>query len=517
MFRPLAFLSRLAAGALTLSAFSAAGLAAPQVGQNHQPAATHLDQGALNVLVQGGQAFGAFTQAFDGGSDQFSLNFNSLDGVGASVGNGQRFTRIPRMDLAGPGEWAQHFPQRVTGPNGQSCESCHGVPFADGAGGANSNVIRDPLRSGNPAQMIQRNTVHTFAPGALQRLAEEMTAQLHSQRDAAINQACQSQVAVAVALNAKGVTFGSITVNPQAGQPCQYTLDNSLLRGIDADLVVKPFQWKGSTATLREFSRNAFNNEMGLQAVELVGFGVDGDFDSVTDELTAGDVTAMAIYLAAQPRPVTKLELDSFGLLETPLSPAEKISIETGRRLMVQTGCTSCHVPLLRIDTPVYSEPSQSMDYRDVLTPSGLNPIALGIDPATAITFDLTADQPDNQIFDPVSGQLIVHLGALERTPAGRGLVRLYGDLKRHDMGPGLAESIDEIGTGASTFMTENLWGVGSTAPYLHDGRATTLTEAIVAHGGEGQVSRDAFIALSPARQADMIAFLDSLVLFVNE
>jgi CxxC motif-containing protein (DUF1111 family) len=84
-------------------------------------------------------------------------------------------------------------------------------------------------------------------------------------------------------------------------------------------------------------------------------------------------------------------------------------------------------------------------------------------------------------------------------------------------MGPGLAEAIDEVGTGASVFLTENLWGVGSTAPYLHDGRATTLTEAILEHGGEAASSRAAFLALSSDAQKDLIAFLNNLVLFKLE
>src|SRR5262249_58023717 len=93
------------------------------------------------------------------------------------------------------------------------------------------------------------------------------------------------------------------------------------------------------------------------------------------------------------------------------------------------------------------------------------------------------------------------------------GLGALYGDLKRHDMGPELAEVIDEVGTGASVFMTENLWGVGATAPYMHDGRATTLTEAILEHGGEGSASRAAFRALTTQEQLDMLLFLDNLTL----
>ena len=75
--------------------------------------------------------------------------------------------------------------------------------------------------------------------------------------------------------------------------------------------------------------------------------------------------------------------------------------------------------------------------------------------------------------------------------------MELFGDLKRHFMGPRLAEPVNEIAGDdvtpiptnprnrhtPETFLTENLWGVGSTAPYLHDGRATTLAEAIIEHG----------------------------------
>ena len=92
-------------------------------------------------------------------------------------------------------------------------------------------------------------------------------------------------------------------------------------------------------------------------------------------------------------------------------------------------------------------------------------------------------------------------------------------------MGSGLAEPIDEVGTGPAMFLTENLWGVGSTAPYLHDGRATTLTEAILEHGGEAQNSANFFRAAldanrtnpSDTRAADLIAALENLVLFFEE
>lgn len=62
--------------------------------------------------------------------------------------------------------------------------------------------------------------------------------------------------------------------------------------------------------------------------------------------------------------------------------------------------------------------------------------------------------------------------------------------------------------------MTRSLAGVGSTGPWLHDGRATTLQEAIEAHVGDATASRDRFVALPEAAQAQIIAFLNNLVLF---
>jgi CxxC motif-containing protein (DUF1111 family) len=77
-----------------------------------------------------------------------------------------------------------------------------------------------------------------------------------------------------------------------------------------------------------------------------------------------------------------------------------------------------------------------------------------------------------------------------------------------------LADPIDEIGTGASVWLTQELWRVGSTAPYLHDGRAPTLDEAIRAHGGEAAASANAYADLSEAAHAQLVTFLKNLVLF---
>jgi Tol biopolymer transport system component len=95
--------------------------------------------------------------------------------------------------------------------------------------------------------------------------------------------------------------------------------------------------------------------------------------------------------------------------------------------------------------------------------------------------------------------------------PLGVKRVELYSDLLLHDMGPGLADGIEQEDATGSEFRTAPLWGVGWSAPYLHDGRAATLEAAILAHGGEAQTARDSFAALSATDRAAVVTFLRSL------
>lgn len=461
-----------------------------------------------------------FLEAFECGDELFETAFNAVDGGGANVGDGGRFTRVPRTDLDGPGEWASHMPARATGPNAESCVSCHqGAAFGgggDGSGPVAANAIRDPSASADPGQFIQRNTPHLFGGGALQRLAEEMTLALRVQFDAGVAAARASGGTVEVPLSAKGVEFGSIVVDGKG------SVDATGVQGVDTDLQVRPLQWKGSEPTVRSFVRGAGHNELGMQAVELVGDGVDGDGDGVMDELTIPDVTAMAAYLAGQPRPVTELELNRLRLLLArnhesariaelglpQLSRSDIAAITRGEELFEEIGCAECHRPALVIDEPTFSEPSTVAGFFDAPFPAGQPKLA------ETIRFDLTRDLPDNQF---AVGRQRLDLGNFERTRSGGAIVRLYGDLKRHDMGPELAENVDETGAGESVWLTKELWGVGSSAQYLHDGRATTLAEAILEHGGEGDASRAAFAALSDDDEARVVRFLENLALFFPE
>jgi CxxC motif-containing protein (DUF1111 family) len=96
-------------------------------------------------------------------------------------------------------------------------------------------------------------------------------------------------------------------------------------------------------------------------------------------------------------------------------------------------------------------------------------------------------------------------------------LIWPYTDLLLHDMGEGLADHRPEGVAGGRDWRTSPLWGIGHTATvnpdatYLHDGRARTLLEAILWHGGEAQAARDRVVGMSPEDRADLIRFLESL------
>jgi CxxC motif-containing protein (DUF1111 family) len=93
-----------------------------------------------------------------------------------------------------------------------------------------------------------------------------------------------------------------------------------------------------------------------------------------------------------------------------------------------------------------------------------------------------------------------------------------YSDLLLHDMGSGLADNMGEgVATGAE-WRTTPLWNIGLTAGvnetgegYLHDGRARTLAEAILWHGGEAEAAKEYFRNMSASDRAALIAFLQSL------
>jgi CxxC motif-containing protein (DUF1111 family) len=85
-----------------------------------------------------------------------------------------------------------------------------------------------------------------------------------------------------------------------------------------------------------------------------------------------------------------------------------------------------------------------------------------------------------------------------------------YSDFLLHDMGS-LGDGIAQADAGQTEMRTAPLWGVRVMTTFLHDGSANTLTQAILAHAGQGKAARDHFAALKASDQANLIAFLNSL------
>ena len=92
-----------------------------------------------------------------------------------------------------------------------------------------------------------------------------------------------------------------------------------------------------------------------------------------------------------------------------------------------------------------------------------------------------------------------------------------FTDLLLHDMGPDLADGRPDGEATGSEWRTPPLWGIGLTETvsgdtfFLHDGRARTLEEAILWHGGEAGTSTDRFKEMSASQRSELIAFLESL------
>ncbi len=120
-----------------------------------------------------------------------------------------------------------------------------------------------------------------------------------------------------------------------------------------------------------------------------------------------------------------------------------------------------------------------------------------------------------------VEGRKLFHsAGCANCHTADLGPIRdIYSDLLLHDMGEPLSDpgtyygdDMDSLGAPKrGEWRTPPLWGVRDSGPYLHDGRARSLAQAVALHGGQGAVSAHRFRTLGPGQQAQLLAFLNSL------
>ena len=367
-----------------------------------------------------------------------------------------------------------------------SCASCHGRPR--GSGGSGGDVVTRP---------DSRDSPHLFGLGLKEILADEITTDLRTIRDYAIVQARQKRHPITLKLISKGIHYGTITANANG------TLDTSGVLGVDPDLRIRPFFAEGSTMSIREFIVGALHNEMGLEAsndpdltaahaggrvVTPSGMVLDGSKDKIEAPPTADAHNGNEI----DPALVDHLEFYLLNYFK-PAVYKQTLATDHGRRIFNRIGCDSCHISDLTIN-----HDRRVADLETVYDPARgiFNNLFATAAPLIKVMYDGSGNPP-------------------LKVPAGNPFMvkNIYTDFKRHDLGPNFYER-NWDGTTQKTFLTRPLWGVGSTGPYGHDGRSITLNEVILRHGGEAQMSHDAFAALTENQSDDLMQFLNSLVLF---
>lgn len=418
------------------------------------------------------------------GMRMFTNPFIKADGFGDGDDNPPSPTpgtdhQGERGTLQGNGTW-----QRINGLDAQTCLECHSiisrrkVPMTfgiGGVGGNNNNVLGAgggtfvDLTTTDKKHNINGRIINPpfiFGAGGVELVANEMTKELNDQLKA-------TPAGGTTALSAKGISFGSVTRNPDGSVKTDVSGKAVGVEGVfdprplvngapNTDfLVVAPFGRKGDNISTRAFDINALSFHFGMDTSPG-----DPDGDGVFNEVTDGELSVLSIFVASA---------------QTPFQTKVNKEAKRGLQVMKDVGCTACHVPSMETNTKTLS-----FRFPDL----GNEPF----NPATTYySIDLTKS--------PMS---------FEKNKKGGITVPLFADLKRHYMGPSLAEFNDD-----AMFTTMRLWGVADTAPYLHDGRALTIREAIEMHGAdassEANPAVSAFLARSAADQDAVLAFLDTL------
>lgn len=408
---------------------------------------TRIEQTAIDA-----QTF-APSEIFQIGAQLFNLTFTPDIGYGAKD--------LPRVGRFHKGKRG--------GPDAVKCAACHWRGGPGGAGDAADNAYIDG-DGDTQSSTLARNPRSLVGAGIVELLGREITEELQKSRAALLSKAKASGKPIRENLVVKGVSFGEFETRPDG------STDATGLLGVDADLVVKPFGWKGRFASIRDIVEEELLIHHGMQSTHVVAKGLserigsfggtDPDGDGVTDEVTEGQVTALTLFVAMQEVPVLNLPID-----------VDHMALLTkGDQLFTSLGCEGCHVRSMPLESTKYVLTNRSGG------------------PPTEI--DLARDGAEPRISSTVPGSLRVYL---------------YSDLKRHDMGAALADSRSEQDIGSRYFMTPPLWGLMRSRPYLHDARAQTMPLAILAHGGEAQAARDAYAALSEGDKSAIRLFLTTL------
>ena len=414
------------------------------------------------------------------GKTLFTARFTSADGLGRPMATQAIIPTLRKHPV-------DTMFRRTAGLDGNNCRSCHNEPVTGAAADFTGNAfVSEGFESADfetldPQFSNERGAVSLLGDGLVELLAREMTAELRAEREKAVAAARASGKPETVTLSSKGVDFDKLTVMPDG------LVDFSELEGIDSDLTLRPFGQKGVFASLRQFVVNAGNIHLGLQASERWGkrwTGTDDfDGDGHADELTPGDISALVAFQATLPAPTRMV----------PADPAWHDAAARGEKVFSALGCDTCHKTSLPLNGLRFTDPAP---------------------------YDMAGTLRSGEVATPISYDLgmLDWAKTLPRNDKGQILVPLFGDLKRHHISDG---EISRLGNELlaqrfverDVFITAELWGVGSTAPYGHRNDITTLDEVIRAHGGEGRDARQKYIDASDSDRSALIAFLKTLVI----
>jgi len=417
------------------------------------------------------------------GKRLFNASFTGADGVGRPMATQAIIPtkrKRPSRDTF----------SRTAGLDASACSSCHNQPSIGGAGDFVANVFVSEgfqladFDTTDPQFSNERNTNHLFGAGLVELLAREMSQQLAKLRNDALADARQSGNTISVELVSKGVHFGRLSVHPDG------VVDTKDVNGIDTDLIIKPFSQKGVMTSLRQFTVNALNHHHGMQADERFGARWTGtndfDEDDIGNEITHADVSVMVLWQASlQPPTVVTDALPSLW----------QQAAARGSKLFDALECNACHRRHLPLDSLEFADPGP-LDAAGTLRRNELG---------------TTNDAVYNLA-------LMDWASSLDKDAEGRWLVPLFGDLKRHVIAD---NQVDHLGNELlsqrfverNVFITAELWGIASTAPYGHRGDLPTLADVIEAHGGDARSSRDRYMKLDDDARSDIDAFLKTLVI----
>lgn len=412
------------------------------------------------------------------GEELFEAKFKKTEGAGRPMATAAilptKARRLSKTAFA-----------RTSGPDSSSCGACHNEPALGGAGDFVTNVFvsegftNADFDSINPQFSNERGTNHLFGAGLIELLAREITSDIHDIRKRALKTARADQAATRVELISKGISYGFITAQPDG------VLSLGEIEGLDTDLVIRPFSQKGVMTSLRQFTVNASNHHHGMQATERFGTRwtgeTDFDEDGKTAELSPADISALVAWQATLRPPI----------VAKPENKDWQIAANKGQQVFEQIGCAQCHMPTLPLNSLQFDDPGR-LDVAGTLQTYQVEAPA---------TYDLA---------------MLNWAKSLPRNADGQVLVPLFGDLKRHTMTDG---DIDTFGNelmsqrfvDRNIFITAELWGVASTAPYGHRNDMYDLDEVINAHGGDARQSRDNYLELGDETKQQLIAFLRTL------